>query len=278
MTKEHNKKLSLSSDSALAKLATLPKVGSGLGGYNISLGFSHRHALTIASQTLKDISKEEANKILGDIYYIFCQWRDEKGVYPPNTGGFFDLNDTAKQYSAKDYCKKLISEAKGREPELPEPWECCPYVTTPIGLFWKIWGDGYSPLGNYFSNSQVDFESVIAILILLSDDPTSEYQSSDCIEAALKLSLLSYEIQKELIERMKPDHEAAFKRRKQKKLKSDTQKEETERRVIAAYEECCIKYGKDQFPLKEISARIDCSTSTVSRYLRKSGLGRYKTD
>lgn len=280
MTAKKNKKSFSTPDSALAKLGALPKVGAGLGGFDISLGFSHRHALKIAQETLVDTTKEETSKIIADIYSVFSQWREENGVYPPDMGGLLSLGNVQKQEPARDYCERLIlaAELSGEEPELPSPWECCPFVSTPVGLFWKLLADDYEPLNQYLQNKKSSYENVIAVLILLSNKPDSEYQSSDCIEAALKLSTLRLGAQKELIREMKPDHEAAFNRRKQKRLKTLAQKDETERKVLAAHKECCKEFGRDNFPIKEIAARTGLSASTVSRYMQKSGLGRYKTN
>ncbi len=194
-------------------------------------------------------------------------------------GGLLGLGTVQKQEPARDYCERLIlaAELSGEEPEFPSPWECCPFITTPVGLFWKLLADDYEPLNQYLQNKQARYENVIAVLILLSNKPDSEYQSSDCIEAALKLSSMRLGVQKELIREMEPDFKAAFNRRRQKRLKTKAQKEEKERKILSAYQECCAEFGEGNFPYKEVAARTAIPESTVCKYLKNAGFGRYKS-
>lgn len=117
-------------------------------------------------------------------------------MYPPNPVGLFGLGPK-EQEPAKDYCKRISLAAAlvGEEPKLPEPWECCPFVTTRLGLFWKLRSDDYDPLKSFLEKDWSYYKKIMAILILLTNKQDSEYQSSDCIEAALKLASYKLSIQ-----------------------------------------------------------------------------------
>lgn len=115
-------------NSALAQLAQLPKVGGGLGGYDISLGYSHRYAIEIAVDVLKELDENEKDQVLEGIYTIFETWKNEYGIYPPNLGGvLFGLGGGSKEPEpAREYIKRqnLAAALSGEEPKYIKPWEC----------------------------------------------------------------------------------------------------------------------------------------------------------
>ncbi|MFA5040193.1 MAG: hypothetical protein WC464_00980 [Bdellovibrionales bacterium] len=269
MTEEKNE----AKKSALGIFAEIPKIGV-LGG-DILLGYSHRQALEIAAETLADISPKTKTEIIKAIFEIFEQWKDERGVYPPNEGWLFGLapeRSPKTQEPAKDYCNRILMAAKlsGKKAQTPEPWECCPYVQTPVGLFWRLLGDEYSPLLKYLKYNPLHYEIIIALLILISDKPKAESQSGDCIDSALKLARYRLEIQKEDIRRMTPDAIAAFNRRKQKRLRENAQKENTKKIILLAFQKLISEGEKPS--LKELKSRTGKSEPVVCRCLKEAGI------
>ncbi|MFA4994177.1 MAG: hypothetical protein WC521_02610 [Bdellovibrionales bacterium] len=242
---------------------------------DISLGFCHQQALQIALNTLKDTHADKQTSILNEVLNIFEQWKNELGVYPSH-GGIFGIVPREKRMPAKNYCKQMIMAARlsGKEVKVPAPWECCPHIETPVGLLWKLFGN-YKPLQKYLKENALIFDKIIALLILISNRPDSEYQSSDCIDSALKLADFRLDILSSENRSMRPDAEAAFNRRKQKRIKATAKKEETTRLILLAYNQCLKKNKKPL--LKELASITKKSASTVSRCLCNVGIKGYNT-
>ena len=263
-----------SSDSALGKLAELPIAGFSFG-IDYSLIALHKNVFQIASDTLKNTPPEVVKSLLFDILNIFSGWKDEFGVYPPQAVGLFSLCNQKTPESAKHYCDRIYAEARetGKQVSVPEAWECCPFVQTPVGLFWKLFGEGYKPLERYLKEKGQHYADIIAILVILVDKPVTGWQIGECADAALKLLTYKIDSQKHQIKTFEPDARAAFYRRRNKRLKESAKKETTERMIWSVFQE----YEKRgvQPRLKELAGEVGKSVSTVSRCLRKRGVKRY---
>lgn len=288
MNKEESKpkELALPADfsshnSALAKLAKLPKVGSGLGGYDISLGFSHRYAIEIALDVLEELNDNEKNQVLEGIYSVFETWKNEQGVYPPNFGGLlFGLSGAGPKEPepAREYIKRqnMAAALLGKPVVYIKPWECDSFARTPVRLFFKLFSEDYPPLKAYMEKRKpARYDYILATVIIMSHKSDSEYQSSDCIEGAFKLAQMRMDIQKTLIEGMEPLARETFNRKRKARIKREATKEETERKVIELHQ----KFLNDGNipPYKEYAAKLGYSESTISRILKKNGFAKYKS-
>ncbi len=268
-------------NSALAQLAQLPKVGGGLGGYDISLGYSHRYAIEIALGVLKELDEKEKDQVLEGIYNVFETWKNEHGVYPANLGGLlFGLSGLGSKEPepAREYIKRqnLAAALSGEEPKYIKPWECDSFARTPVRLFFKLFSEDYPPLKEYMEKRKpARYDYILATVIIMSHNSDSEYQSSDCIEGAFKLAQMRLDIQKTLIEGMEPLARETFNRKRRARIKREATKEETERKVIELHQSF-LKDGNIP-PYKEYAAKLGYSESTISRILKKNGFAKYKS-
>lgn len=280
MASKKVKKFTPDPNSALAQFGQLPRVGSALGGYDISLAFSHRYALEIAMDTLSELKEDEKDQVLDGIYTVFEQWKNERGVYPPAGGllSAFSGLGSKEPEPARDYIKRqgLAAALSGEEPKYIKPWECDSFARTPVRLFFKLFSEDYPPLKAYMEKRKpARYDYILATVIIMSHNSDSEYQSSDCIEGAFKLAQMRLDLQKTLIEGMEPLARETFNRKRSARIQREATTEETERKVIELHQ----KFLNDGNipPYKEYAAKLGYSESTISRILKKNGFAKYKS-
>ena len=260
------------SDSALSKLAKLPNIG-GLSG-DISLGFAHRTALKIAASVINEISKKEQIQLLLEILEIFKQWKLEKGN-PRSasiSGLLFNLRE--QDLTEEDRLEKIVKM---------EAWECHPYARTPISLFKSLYD--YKPIKEYFARNNYEklrkWDYIIAILIILSDDPESKYQNGDCILAVIELAESRLAEKQVFIEIIKPFAEQSFNARsksiKTRKANKQLKEKEEDDLVLRAYKELCSN-GKHPTAIQQhIIRETGLNQSAVSKSMQRQNLATRKS-
>jgi len=266
-------------NSPLAQLALLPKVAIGLGGYDLSLSYSYRYALDIAFKVLLELNENERSQVLKGIFEVFEEWKNERGIYPPYTGGFFDFGSNSKdQLPAKEYIRRqaLGAALRGEKQKYIAPWECDPFAQNPVRLFFKLFSEDYPPLSNYMKNEKLArYDYLLATVIGMTDGEKSSLKSSDCIEGALKLAQFRMDFQKSLIEDLRPYARQNIKMKRQARLQRKASKEETERKVLDLHH-TFLSEGNIP-PYKEYANRLGCSEATISRILKNNGYAKYKS-
>lgn len=265
-------------------LNDIPKVRASAWGNDFGLGLAHRNAVKLAYEISSEYSKEDRDKTLSDILRILYLWKNERGIYPAYStsrrGQFISSllgkNDEKIEppISAKEYDLQIIKrQEKGEKVEIPDPWECCPYVSTPLGLFDRIWAENYEPLNTYLSENFHLFPLIKCILIVLSN-ATTETHNTDCINAAMTLANIQMDLNKKRIAWMMPLATETFNKRRAARLKRNTEKEQTAEKIIGAYN----KYTSTEPIPKNLQELISLDTgvkqSTVSKCLKSYGLNK----
>jgi hypothetical protein len=119
------------------------------------------------------------------------------------------------------------------------------------------------------------FRNTCALLILISNKTDSNYQSGDCINAALKLLSFIITSKERAIDFYKPAALETFKRKHMVKLQAGARKEGTERVILEAYSFLCENGEQHKKNLQEIiSLNTGKSQATVSKTLKKYGLSK----
>lgn len=270
----------LPAQSALQKLGEIPKVGLGIGGIDFGIGISHTYALRISRDVIASISDENYKILVKDILKIFDDWRENFGVYPPRSSLsslLFGLGGPPPdQQAASSYIDQLIQKEidTGVETKLPEAWECCDDVSNPIELFEKLWGENYKPINELIDRDWEHYPAILAILILLTDIYQKDNKSSDCIRICMKLSMHTMRVQAKKIETMEPHARQAFNRRQQHKEKFRNKREESQKKLLAAYER--LKESGKPFNNKRLAQESGLSEPMVSRYCGELGITNQK--
>ena len=250
--------------------------------YDATLGFSYRYAAELTFNVLSDLGQNEQDKILQDILNIFTKWKFEHGVYsPPQTWHDTLMQARLQQFgelgSVKEELEKQKNATQGSDEKLKtvSAWECAGYANTPLKLFKKLLAEKYEPLRNYvFSGEFVEYEHVLATVVLLNFELNSAQKSVDCIEGALELANMHMRKQKTRIMHMTPDAKETAKKRLNARISQIAKREETERKIMELHEH--FQREGHSPPLKEYAAILNISEATISRYLRKNGFRQYK--
>lgn len=263
-------------------LNDIPKVTVSAWGNDFGLGLAHRNAVKLAYEIASYYTQEQRDKTLSEILRILYLWKNEYGVYPAYSynplsqrrqfiAGILGQDETNKPpIPAREYDLIVIEKKeKGEDIDIPDPWECCPYISTPLGLFDKIWTDNYQPLSSYLSENSHLFPLIRSTLIILSNAITDNH-NTDCINAAINLASSNIKIQKNIINYMKPAAIKEFNRKKMQAEKQNAKKRDTERAVL----ECRQKLLKDgkSFNNKSIHHETGISLPQISRILRENGI------
>lgn len=185
------------------------------------------------------------------------------------------LSGTSEQPKpATEYDLEVLERQKnGEKVETPDPWECCPHVSTPLGLFDKIWADNYTILSLYLNDNFHQYPLIRSTLILLSNAVT-ETHSTDCINAAINLASYQLETQKKIILHMLPLAKETFNKRRAAKMLRNEQKERSDKIIIDTYN----KYMSSESPPKNLQELIALDTKfkqpKVSKCLKEYGLNK----
>lgn len=265
---------------ALAKALDTPTVIVNSLYNDYGLGFAHQEALKFAHEIASEYTDAQKKKVYFDLLNIFQLWKDECGIFPPNGISrrlkFIsilkgeNLSDDTISLPAKEYDLQVIERQKqGEKIEVPAPWECCPYVSTPIGLFDKIWSDGFKPLDLYLRNNIDLFPLMRSTLIVLSNSITREH-NLDCIKAAIHLGSVNSYFKQCKIRQMTPAAVKEFNRKRMQAEKQNIKTEQTKIKVLDCWK--TLSQSGNPFNHKSIHAETGVSLSQISRILRDNGI------
>lgn len=247
----------------------LPRVGSGLGGYDIALGFSHRHALQIACHILEDLTASQKDQIIDGLFPVFEQWKEAEGR--PREGGLSGI-----LFGGLVPKEELTEKERLEKIEGLKPWECDQFAKTPVKLFLKLFAEDYEPLSKFMIGlPSAKFEYLLALTILLSHNSDSEYQSGDCIEGAFTLAQMRLNVQKSVIKNIAPLANQARRLQDQAHLKRKALADEAERKILELHHKFLDQGNLP--PYKEYVAVLGYSQSTISRTLKRNGFAKYKS-
>jgi len=250
-----------SGSSALAKFAE--------SGYDVVIGFSRLYANEIALDVLLGVADAELKKIRKDVRTIFEQWKL-----------VFGKRNTTKRLVQLDSLKAIGDASFIDEPQTEKerlkniknkhPWQCCRDVSTPIGLFRYLFADGYKPLMKYLNQGPNNYERIVALLILDSNQP--RYPAADCIEAAFKLASYRIEGQKSFIKKSGPAHEARYRGQKNSAAVRKAQLDKIDEIVARAYYELCKDGRIPPIIQSKVIVKTKLKQWTVSRSFDRLGL------
>jgi len=268
----------MSKKSALEIIGGLPKVGGSYGNFDI--GQAYKYGLDIAYEILRNESTDKDRRDWHtQLHKIFWDWMYDYGLYPPNKP-FFGLGGDRVQKSIPEYFDELEEAAQkdGKQPDYLEPWQCCPYVETMVGLFEQLLAEQYPPLVSFMEDKWHKFSAIRALMIIFSNDPKKSEQSAECLKSAMSLAKSALESQRNMIKIMEPDAKAGFNRRQGIRLKAAAKKEETEESVRRAYIELCVQNIPPKNLQTAIADRVGIKQPQVSKILDRLGLRDRKFD
>lgn len=285
MTESDEKTVENKEPSALAQLGALPKlprIFSPFGfGSDIGLGFSHNLALDIAREVLNDLPKQGLEELYREIMAILLQWKYEHGrLHPPRATTTF-LGSLLGGVPEPEPEKELSETDRLAQIKSLDPWQCHAMATTPIALFNQLYYESYKPLKDYLDgNNWQKYHYIQAILILLSNSPESDSQTSDCIYEGMKLALWQLQHKKGLVKILMPDAMAMWKARQKSKLVREDKKQkknaEIDAKVSAAHKNFC-KEGKAPSAIqRHIQRETQLNQTEVSRSMARLGLSTRK--
>jgi len=228
VTKKESALLTLGKSVNQYKSLPVVRSHSGIGASlpDISLGLAHRNALRIAHNVLDELSEDERKALLRNLFDIFWEWKDKVGenleYQTPSLLGALLGNNESKKITIKEYEERRDEKAIADGKELPaliDPWNCDPFLGSPIRLFNKLFAEKYEPLIEYIKQDQLaKYDYILALLIIMSNNTETKNQSGDCIMTAMELSESRMNTQKDRIEKLKPLAKETFNKKKGSRL------------------------------------------------------------